>query len=59
MGAKRTIEVRPRTYQPKRAEIDEEFTIDATPSQLAKAMLKDVEIREVAPSKTRARKVAR
>ena len=58
MTAKRTIEVRPRAYQPSKAEIEEEFTIDATPTQLAKAMLKDVNIHEVAAPKTRARKRA-
>lgn len=54
--ARRTIEVRPRTYQPTKAEINEEFQIDGTPSQLAKALLRDVEVRETPVVKSRARK---
>lgn len=55
MPSKPTVRVRPRSYQPTRAEINEEFKIDATPDQLAKAMLRDVEIEHVPPAK-RARK---
>lgn len=52
----RTVRVRPRTYQPTKAEIEEQFSIDATPSQLAKAMLRDVEVQQVPVAKSRARK---
>ncbi len=53
---KRTIEVLPRTYQPTRAEIKEEFSIDATPEQLAKSLLKPVDIRERDAAEHRARR---
>ncbi len=42
----RVVEVAPSTYSPTKAELEEEFRIDATPEQLAKALLSPVEVRE-------------
>jgi len=47
------IGVRPRACQPTKAEINEWFSIDATPGQLAKALLRDVEVREAPMPKSR------
>ncbi|MDE0334104.1 MAG: hypothetical protein OXI64_04030 [Defluviicoccus sp.] len=42
----RTVRVKPHSYQPKKAELEEEFTIDATPDELATAILQPVKIVE-------------
>ena len=44
----RTVEVAPSTYSPTKAELEEEFRIDASPGRLAKALLSPVEVREKA-----------
>ncbi len=49
---KRTINVPSRSYQPTKAEREEVFRIDATPTRLAKALLKPVEIKERGRLKT-------
>ena len=56
MARNRTIEVLPSTYQPSRAEVKEEFKINATPEKLAKAILKPVEIKTRDVAEYRARK---
>ena len=43
---RRTVRVKPHAYQPKKAEMEEEFTIDATPEELAAAILRPVRIVE-------------
>ena len=55
MTQKRQLRVKPRTYQPKKAELQERFHIDATPAQLAKALLRDVDVREDPEPKASAR----
>lgn len=46
IGPRRTVRVKPHSYQPKKAEMEEEFTIDATPEELATAILQPVKIVE-------------
>ena len=41
-----TVRVKPHSYQPKRGEVREEFTIPVTPDELAAAILQPVEIVE-------------
>ena len=47
-SAKRNVEVAPRSYQPSKAELEAEVKVDASPKQLAKALMKPVTIREKA-----------
>jgi len=42
---KRKIDVLPSTYQPTKAEKDERFRVDASPEDLARALLRPVEIK--------------
>ncbi len=56
MEPKPTIEVRPRTYQPTKVEINEQFSMDTTPSQLANALLRDVDVRKAPVPKSRTRR---
>ena len=39
-----TIRVKPHTYQPTRAELREDVSIDATPEELARAVLRPVKV---------------
>ena len=41
---RREIALKPSGYQPSKAELDEEVRLQATPTQLAKAMVQDVKI---------------
>ena len=43
---KPVVRVRPHTYQPSKAELDEEVRLDATPEELARAVLQPVQIVE-------------
>ena len=56
MGQKRQLRVKPRAYQPNKAEINEPFRIDATPGQLAQALLRDVDVVEDPIGKPHARR---
>lgn len=40
------VRVKPRNYQPTRAELDEPIQIDATPEELALAVLRPVRVVE-------------
>ena len=40
----RTVRVKPHSYQPSKAELDEPVKIDATPDELAAAILRPVKI---------------
>ena len=40
----RTVRVKPYSYQPNKAELEENVHIDATPHQLAKAVLSPVKV---------------
>ena len=41
-----TVRVKPHSYQPSKAELDEPIRIDATPQQIAKAVVTPVRIVE-------------
>ena len=41
-----TVRLKPNSYQPRKAEMDELVKIDATPEQLARAVLRPVKIVE-------------
>ena len=43
---KPVVRVRPHAYQPSKAELDEEVRLDATPEELARAVLQPVQIVE-------------
>lgn len=40
------LKVKPRRYQPTKAELEEDMSIDATPDELAAAVLRPVKIVE-------------
>ena len=41
-----TVRIKPNRYQPRKAEMDQPVKIDATPEQLARAVLRPVKITE-------------
>ena len=43
---KPTVRVKPHSYQPSKAELEEPIKIDATPEQLARAVLQPVKVVE-------------
>ena len=43
---KPVVELMPSSYQPSKAELEEEVHIDATPEELARAVLRQVDVRE-------------
>ncbi|MDE0174310.1 MAG: hypothetical protein OYH76_17995 [Defluviicoccus sp.] len=43
---RRTVRVKPHSYQPSKAELEEPVKIDATPEELAAAVLRPVRIVE-------------
>lgn len=40
------VRVKPSSYQPSKAELEEDMSIKATPQQLAEAVLATVEVKE-------------
>ena len=43
---KPTVRVRPFSYQPNKAELEEDMRLDATPEELARAVLRPVTVVE-------------
>ena len=41
------VRLRPSSYQPSKAELEEEVRIDATPQELLRAVVRDVKIERV------------
>ena len=41
---KRTVELKPHSYQPSKAELEEKFRIEATPEELGQALMRDVKV---------------
>ena len=39
------VKIKPATYQPTKAELEEDVSVDATPEELAKAALRQVTIK--------------
>ena len=50
---KPVVEVADSRYQPTKAEMDEDVVIDATPEELLRAVVMDVELKIVDPKKNR------
>ena len=44
-AARPVVTIKPATYQPSKAEIEEDVSVDATPEELAKAALRQVTIK--------------
>ena len=44
---KKILRLRPSSYQPSKAELEEDMSVDATPEELALAVLQQVEIRKI------------
>ena len=44
-NGKRVVELRHHSYQPSKAELDEEFRIEATPEELTRALMREVTVR--------------
>ena len=42
-----TVEVRESSYQPSKAELEEDVSIDATPDEVARALTRTVNVRRV------------
>ena len=49
--AERTVEVVDSSYQPSKAELKEDMSIDKTPDEVAKALTQTVNVRRVKPTK--------
>lgn len=45
--AKPTLKVKPRSYQPTKAELEEDLSVPTTPERLAKCITKSVKIEEL------------
>ncbi len=43
---RRVVKVKPHTYQPKKAELEADANIDATPEELARALMQPVIVQE-------------
>ena len=41
------VEIIHHTYQPSKAELESDVSVDATPEQIARALVRDVEVREI------------
>ena len=48
---KPVVELPPSSYQPTKAELEEEIHIDAIPEELARALGRQVEVRFLTPEK--------
>ncbi len=42
---KPTVQVRPATYQPSKAELEEDMSINSTPEELARAALQPMKVK--------------
>ena len=42
-----TVEVQHHTYQPSKAELEEDVSIDATPEDVARALMRRVNVTEI------------
>ena len=49
LSRKPVVEVLPYSYQPSKAELEEEVEIDATPEELGDALMRDVTVRTKVP----------
>ena len=47
------VEVKPHTYQPSKAELEADMSIDATPEDVARAVMKQVMVKEIKDEKDR------
>ena len=47
MPKKPDLLIRPSKYQPSRAELEEDMSVDATPEELARAALRHVNVRVI------------
>lgn len=45
------VEVKHRSYQPSKAELEADMSIDATPEEVAKAVMKQVTVKETQDEK--------
>ena len=46
------VKVKPHSYQPSKAELDADISINATPEDVAKAVMKQVTVQEVEDEKS-------
>ena len=46
-GNRPTLKVKPRSYQPTKAELEEDLSVPTTPEHLAKCITRTVKIEEV------------
>ena len=53
MTTKKTVKILPETYKPTKKELEEDVRIDATPEQLAKAVVQTVNIEKMSVSEHR------
>ena len=44
---KPVVKVRPYNYQPSKAELEEEITVDASPEQIRDALMRPVNVEEI------------
>ena len=53
MTAKKTVKILPETYKPTKKELEEDMRIDATPLELAKAIVQTVKVEKLSVSEHR------
>ena len=44
-GSKPTVRLKPSSYQPSKAELEEDVSIDATPEDLRRAVMRPVQVK--------------
>ena len=47
MPQKPTVKVKPRSYRPTKAELEADMSIQATPEQLVRALMRPVRVKKV------------
>lgn len=52
----RTVEVMASTYQPSKAELEADVSINATPEEVARALVSTVNIRHIKPANVKTRR---
>jgi len=53
MTAKKTVKILPETYKPTKKELEEDLRIDATPEELAQAVVQTVNIEKMSVAEHR------
>ena len=47
VSKRQAVEVLPHSYQPSKAELEQDMSINATPNEIAREVMRDVSVREI------------